>query len=417
MSFIVNETSDLVIYGAGDRGYACYQYFKRLNFNVRFVIDKDPDGVQKKFECSVVGLSDIDWSELHNTILVICLQNGILHDELANDMHKKGVNKIIFLPTCKKYRYSDVMLHCYRKILEENWNTSILVPNYEEMIVVPKKMDIIDDDGSMITCWVTMEYIFSFLPGDKEDDGFFNKHISCLEPYLTLFNFFQGEKRYPYEYLRIFRGDDKIAQEKLLKDRAELWNVYEEKINMEPDYFLLAAPHALWDDEKKHFKIIDGHHRAMYLLFKGWYNIPIRISRADFDMYIDYQQRQPWYCLKKEKRVVLYKICVSLLKWVYNQKIVFNKVYEHESTKGYVTWWIENNNLCNSKGESSISDRHMLYVWLKEDDRLSEIVNNKGYGWIITTQSIGVKYELQECTELYSGFFENQYEVINLYEV
>lgn len=416
MSFQLNKTSNLIIYGAGTRAYECYRYLIGKNFNVRFIVDKEPDNVEKKFKCPVVRLCDVPWEKLCNPILFICLQNGLLHDEIADELYKIGINQIIFLPTSKKYLHDDAMLYCYRKLLEQDWNVDISIPNYDEMLIKNSTPYIINDDGAMITCWATMEYIFSSSQlCDKELEIFFNKHISCLEPYLTLFGYFNGEECYPYDYLRIFRGNDNIEQERLLRDRVKLWNVYEEKNNIDPLYFIYAAPFAIWSEEKKHFKIIDGHHRAAYLFSKGWYNIPIRISKQDYDKYIEYHQMQLWNSLQRENCVVLFKICVRLLKWVTSMNIFLSNIYEQENTKGYITWWLKSNDVYNEQEENVDYNGYTLWICFNNDEGFLNLIDKTG--WIITSQSISEKYKFSKCIELYSGFIGDRREVISLYEV
>lgn len=416
MAFKVNEMSNIIIYGAGVRGYRCYKYLQEMNFNVSLVIDKEPDKVKKEYRCQVVCFDEVNWQEMQDAVVIICLQNGLLHDELAESIHKKGNNQIIFLPTVKKYNYRDDMLGCYQKLFENNWSVDAVIPSYNEMVIRHNSIQIIDDDNAMVTFWASMEYVFSSRQSDNgKADLYFNRHISCLKPYITLFNYMDGGKKFPNEYLEIFR-DNNEEQQKLLRDRVKLWNVYEEKINTDFEYFIATAPVVLWDIEHNHFKIVDGHHRAVYLFLQGWYNIPLRASKKDLKKYEEYQQKLSWNSLERENRVNLFKICIELLDWIYINGIKISEIYEQEKTKGYITWWLNYNGVCADKKQLKSFGENELYISF-DDVQLCDVINGRKNCWIVTSESIAQKYKIKKCRELYSGFVSDEHNVISVYEV
>ena len=47
------------------------------------------------------------------------------------------------------------------------------------------------------------------------------------------------------------------------------------------DYFIESSAYVRWN-EKGYFNIIDGHHRASYLAYKGYQLIPVRMDKGDF---------------------------------------------------------------------------------------------------------------------------------------
>ena len=50
--------------------------------------------------------------------------------------------------------------------------------------------------------------------------------------------------------------------------------------------FFTDSPSLCSWNESGHFNMYDGLHRALYLVSKGYKEVPIAVSREDFDKYI-----------------------------------------------------------------------------------------------------------------------------------
>ena len=55
------------------------------------------------------------------------------------------------------------------------------------------------------------------------------------------------------------------------------------------DYFVNAAPLLKWNAQRKHFNVIEGHHRLVFLMVEGLRKVPVKISRKDFDTWANRQ--------------------------------------------------------------------------------------------------------------------------------
>lgn len=416
MWFKIDKSTNLAIYGCGERGRKIYQYFKRINYTVSYVVDKQPSNYIGKFDCPIIMLEDINGNKYTDVVFIIGLQNGMLHDDIALELYSKGVKNILFLPTSASYNYAEDMRDCYCKVLEGEWNENNKLPCYREMIKKIGNPNIIKEEEKKVTCWVSMEYIFSLC--DKRNilyEKYFEKHISCLKPYIELFEYIQGKDTYPIDYLEMNRGSDIDKQKKLLEDRVKLFNTYEEKINKDATYFCSAAPIAVWDTEQEVFKILDGYHRAMYLFLKGWYEVPIRVSKDDYYRYEKCMKSQQWNETKRDKKQALYKICVELQKWIELNDVRFKHILESDETNGYVKSWIEKNEMHTDK--LHIQKNKSISIMLKKHSKCLVGVEERTVSLIISDESIEEVMELKKLVCLFSGFIDNEHMTINLYEV
>lgn len=415
MSFSICENSSIILYGAGERCYEFYDFFKQKNHQILFIVDKEPQNVSGKFDCEVVSAKDVNWLDVCHSIVIVCMQNGLVHDRVARKLFDIGHKKIIFLPTGKKYNNIESMIDCYQKLLEKNLNYGDVIPDYEEMVMDNRQSALIKNDGEMVTCWVTMEYVFTSCNKKNNNDLFIKNNVTCWEPYIELFNYIGGSKKFPHKYLDFFRAGNDIGKQNLLKDRNELYKAYEEKLNTDSTYFTYAAPTAVWDFECGCFRIIDGHHRVVYLFLKGWYELPIRILKTDYDKYIEYRQVQPWCELEREQIVSLYKICSELIKWMFETNIVITDIYEEEETRQYVTWWIENNEMYKNRDE--VTETNALVWCLKSETDISRLEQEVGNCYIITRKAIANKKDLKKCKELFCGFIGDIWDEVSVYSI
>lgn len=70
-----------------------------------------------------------------------------------------------------------------------------------------------------------------------------------------------------------------------------MFQLYEKEFGVNRDFFLDSAPKVIWN-EKGYFNILDGHHRVMYLFYKGVWDIPVKICEKD-KVYVEMLEKIP----------------------------------------------------------------------------------------------------------------------------
>lgn len=296
MAFALTCSENIIIYGVGEQGKKFIRIFRDKGFHVKAVLDKRADELQQIIvDEYIVQVVDPDEYVINSSdeIVIISLWNAVRHEQIARHLHERGFEKIIYLPMSAtgNYKLMAAMRCIYNEILDENVYLED-VPHYSDM-VKKTRINVRND-----ICYLPIELLFS-----EEDFEVSIQELSHSD-YLKRINVLKsaGEnlinfKAYyqMYRYLDCAEGDcedylhmqiDETAPDfeeqsrRILKDRFELFQIYESVFELDRDFFIDSAPKVKWN-QKGYFNIVDGHHRVSYLFHKGIWNIPVRIAKED----------------------------------------------------------------------------------------------------------------------------------------
>jgi len=285
-----------------------------------------------------------------NFIVIICLQDALKHEEVAAKLYEKGYNKILFLPIGRKENSCEAQILrrlfmdlCYGEIIEWKY-----VPSY-------KREDISEKDSIIFQCeeYVIFKCPFPLLfcgAGELnrgiirskttllEINKYADKNIVCLDYYYKLFLYFmEGQGDYS-SYLRIQRKEGE--EREFLENRRKLIFRYEHEFIRNSNFFQDAPLKAVWN-KKGYFNIIDGHHRAVYLILKGIYYLPIVVERDDYELFCNYHLKHLVQELYRERIIEKIK-CPILFPLFYDMQE--NKEKEvFETYKVIISYWFVNN--------------------------------------------------------------------------
>ena len=134
MAFYLSEIKNVILYGGGKNTKKYYSFFTELGYPIQMIVDNDARNLKNDFPCKVYQKEEVSWLEIENVLIVICLQNGLKHDEIAETLYSLGQNQLLFLPTKSDYYLQAEMQECYHKFLERVMTKDIKIPHYSEMI-------------------------------------------------------------------------------------------------------------------------------------------------------------------------------------------------------------------------------------------------------------------------------------------
>ena len=273
--------------------------FKALNeqgFFVSGIIDKKYNDIcldesVKKYGdiifASLDNLTDFKNIDYANSLVIICLNNGMIHERVAEMLRTLHFKKIVYLPTDNKISIFD------QEIMRNLFSDIVLEHNFSSVYKVPS---FLPNNFPLMVIRRTAKYTSLLFPvsllftNDLYEDPRFkvfeDKRITEFFPYFELFDYLECAKlhKYPSSYLDIFTNygteDDK---RKLLADRVSLFHLYEHNFISNFPFFLFSP--ALIDIRKdgKPY-VIDGYHRCIYLYKKGLKFIPVRINNLKLNL-------------------------------------------------------------------------------------------------------------------------------------
>lgn len=128
-----------------------------------------------------------------------------------------------------------------------------------------------------------------------------------LKPHRELMYFFlNGLSDLPNNYLKwyenIFISRDlnpPLSSVEIIDKRYSEFRFMTNELNKGMNFFYEYPSIIQWNDERKYFNLLDGHHRAMFLFSHGIRQIPCQMPINDYIKYINIQ------CAKETNRIIL----------------------------------------------------------------------------------------------------------------
>lgn len=297
MSFTITGKEKIVIYGAGERGGRFAELFYKNGLEVKVVLDK------RAAEIGEIQVENVAIQVIHpekyianadNEIVIIALWNGMAHDEVAERLFERGFKKIIYLPMKKirNRKSASEMPTVFNAIIEGQCYFEY-IPEYVEIITSPD----VNCESRTYIIHMPVENLFSEeeyelpieelkgieLTKRKRIMKYAGENLVNYRLYLQLFQYLDKAEGECDDYIdtqvRIC-GETMDEKKRVLSDRYKLFQIYEEQFTLDRNFFIDSASEVVWN-KKGYFNIKDGHHRAMYLLYKGIWNIPVRVRNAD----------------------------------------------------------------------------------------------------------------------------------------
>lgn len=193
---------------------------------------------------------------------------------MAELLHQIGFEKIIYLPWKMEQnkKLMSEMRRIYNTMLAGNcWLNNI--PAYSDIAKNPVDDNLTDEDNVM---YLPVEILFS-ANGSKQENMINSDVLLRLYDYL---NRAEGDCT---DYLKEQIADspnayaDRVMR---LKDRYQLYEYFEKAFRMQREFFEDSAPWVTWN-QHGYFQLEDGAHRTAFLIYKGIWDLPVRIKEKD----------------------------------------------------------------------------------------------------------------------------------------
>lgn len=289
----VERINNIYLYGYNNISLETYRELLINGFNVKAIIDKNKKLHQRCNDVRVIGLETLDVNA-DNDICIVCLNNGLIHDDIAKELNMYGFEWILFLPMKMYYSISSQSKYriAYKMFFEGDFD-KVVIPQY-----VPSDAEtsfvIIDEDKTSVTFWCPRKLLrtgtrqqYEKCISDrklKNADGllkYCDVEIDDFKPYIYLFKTLGDKGNFDcLEYLQLQR-DTYFEQMKLLEDRKVLFEIFEQHYKYDMAFFTESPIKTIWNN-KGWLNIIDGLHRVFYLNYKGYDLFPVVLSKDDY---------------------------------------------------------------------------------------------------------------------------------------
>lgn len=293
----ITKESSFIIYGGGEVGNICTRNLLERGYNVTAGLDKRKEGpnVIQGIYTYCLGVEQISLLEKENSIVVICLADGMLHKSVADDLYKRGYQNIVFLPMVHSICAGEKrrLTALYNRILdgselcgEEDW---IYPYSYYKNPQLESMNGVFGETEDSYIVYLRLEELFSesyeLWKGDKSKVFVKLEHKDksiMLHPYLSMFKYFLLEIPSCEAYFaasRIERSDDEKKKE-IIK-REKLYSIFKKELEKGMEFFLSAAPPVIRNPQN-YYNLVGGHHRTLFLLSEGKTLFPVKMKKDDF---------------------------------------------------------------------------------------------------------------------------------------
>lgn len=318
-----------LIYGAAFMGMRMLKGLKEAGYFVDAFLDKRADYLKCVEGLSVYHPEKFSPDSFQNTVVIIAITNPFEHTMVADYLFKLGYEKILFNP-CHSLERANPSLkkmgNLYIKIQDGQLKETDDVCTYTQDL-----LDFQFSNGVILKEF--QDYVVTLLPVDLCFYG--NSHIENENAspdvverrgkpiYMSsyeLINFFRAVAgvlpdstkavnafsdyvmRNESVYSKMFPRT-KQGMADMLTNRSNLFYGMLRELQNGNEFFINAPVEAVWNEEG-YFNINDGQHRVCFFLTMGFSHVPAKMSRADYEKWINREKAIECISFAKKNHIV-----------------------------------------------------------------------------------------------------------------
>lgn len=307
--FNLAEDSRILIYGCGNLGKNIADQLLNKKYNIVAFVDRNALQIVKWNDIPVISISKMKGiDELEDYVILVALNNGMSHDQVALDLYKHGARKIIYSPMYVRFNYEQrkVMRRIYRYLCNYDFELIKNVPLYMENNVSTGNSPVIDISKSgNVSFWCAIENLrgVSEMTINQNLTEEYQEYarpilmqyqeckIQEFTPYINLFKWLRGENVDLDSYLRCTGRYQEKKRAVWLEDRKKLYEVYLDALRHDTTFFTDAPSPCIWNS-KGYFTFTEGLTRAFFLISEGYSEVPICVSKEDYGAWRRYYSKQ-----------------------------------------------------------------------------------------------------------------------------
>lgn len=297
--FCFNKASKIILYGAAYLGKLFFDTLSSQGFQIEAFVDARANEISKMKGRPVYSLDELSKQyNGENIIIVVAVKNVFEHSKIASSLVEKGFNKIVYKPyevikgkgSLEQERISDLF-----DVIQDNkiiTETYVDVTQRKPYLSTSSKYLISEDDTEVIV-YLPTNCIFQ----DRIKDNDIADICSLyLYPHIQFFEFLQGKlDAKPSAYIEYCRnaarrvGDFETTQlweQNVVRNRTLIFEEMSNSFLIDREFFVRSAPKVEWN-KQGYFNLNSGKHRTTFLISKGVTSIPVRMSKKDYECWVN----------------------------------------------------------------------------------------------------------------------------------
>lgn len=283
----------IFLYGYGDNSNQIINNLHNSNISVEAIVDKEYNTFASEQCNNVISLGMLNnqsGANKDDTVIIIGMNSSLTQENVAEELCRYGYNNIIYAPVYSKNKNQWLISSMRKDYLTLHYGNNLdnqLFPKYKSLFSLNQEIVLsYTNYKNNVIALVRKDYIRSFLR-NTHDIAISKCENIPLEKfsYLNeLFEYFYHDGKFPNNYLKYYMNNTKSKE--FLRDRRVLYDIFKEQYETRGMAFFIEAPTIGRLNEQSYFNLIDGYHRASFLVCIGAKYVPVIISRDDmFDFY------------------------------------------------------------------------------------------------------------------------------------
>lgn len=295
--FKLKKDDKIYLYGINNISLKLYSNMKKEGYDIKGIIDQKKIFSDPRFINKETFLKNNAGD--NNIIVIICLNDAMKHEKVAEEFFDDGIDKILFLPMKKElpFEIESYYRKNYGKFLDEEYD-GVKIPKYK--FYKKQQFEIIAENKNSVVFLCPYEYLRVDEAVERRNvlneriknksKRYVNCYIGEFDLYLDMFKFFAGENTNCDDYFMYQRNSEKERKE-LMANKKELYILFENKLKKNIQFFYDSPAMVRWN--KNGFcNVIDGLHRICFLYLKGINQFPVKIKKDDFNKMIEYSKNK-----------------------------------------------------------------------------------------------------------------------------
>ena len=336
-SFDLGYSTPIIIYGAGIRGQLFHHNLMNSGFsNILLFLDNNADTIHSVLGKKVLAPQSeaVSFRSKADAVVVVSVTNVFEHAAIAARLHSVGFENIIckFIANGSTSQSTRIINDIFDNILDMKYYKTKLkpvsrVPKYSTLETTDSVTDsvlrVIDE--TYLVAAVPVELVFSLGTQTKltpykteelakqfgltklADEPFFN-----VSQQICLFEYFEtGDSRKLDSYINVIRFNYQLIGktlketdlQRIISSRQEVYCHMNHILSVNAEFFRDNPVKLKWNP-KGYFNILDGKHRLALFITKGLRQIPSKISKHDYEQWLNPVQLENVTDLSKMRNAV-----------------------------------------------------------------------------------------------------------------
>lgn len=295
--FSINKDTRIFLYGAASIGKIVYENLYAKGIEAAGFIDKRADEIDVFLGKPVYKFEKFLSDQPEDTVVVVSVKNVFEHDSIAEKFINNGFCNLIFKPksvlenraSAEEIRVGRI----YDAMLDGSQVDMVNICSITKLAgYFYKDYALVREDGEDCIALLPMSLLFTN-NYDPEQHKWGNVNLYSFFTHDDFFQSLEGNtskssKLYVDEYCVYSAKQQKDItitekwRENVVANRTMIYEQMRLSLEIDPGFFYRNPATATWNQKRKYFNLTSGKHRCMFLVSKGYYYLPVRISKNDY---------------------------------------------------------------------------------------------------------------------------------------